>query len=188
MEMNLDERLEPKISKKIDELTRTNLETQSEIFQAYQELLDRQPDIHGLQHYFYKIFIGELSIEDLKNELKSSNEFSKNESETNFLKKYQSKVKKPIFIIGVPRSGTTFLHSILCAHKDLAWVSDKNLEGWVTPFEKYNIDSYYKWLKSRNKKIPITEKALLIFGQSLGKGLRDFGVSSTWQERNPNRR
>ena len=36
-------------------------------------------------------------------------------------------IYKPIFLIGVPRSGTTLLNNIICRHKDLAWFSQNDL-------------------------------------------------------------
>jgi len=35
-----------------------------------------------------------------------------------------SKIEKPIFIVGVPRSGTTLLYSLLGQHSDLGWFSN----------------------------------------------------------------
>ncbi len=32
-------------------------------------------------------------------------------------------MKKPVFIIGCPRSGTTMLLDILSSHEDFAWIS-----------------------------------------------------------------
>ena len=34
------------------------------------------------------------------------------------------KIKKPIFIIGSGRSGTTILYRLLCLHPDLCWFSN----------------------------------------------------------------
>jgi len=36
-------------------------------------------------------------------------------------------IYKPIFIIGVPRSGTTLLYNLMAQHKDLAWFSQNDL-------------------------------------------------------------
>jgi len=37
----------------------------------------------------------------------------------------QSKIEKPIFIVGVPRSGTTLLYALLGQHPDLGWFSNR---------------------------------------------------------------
>lgn len=42
-------------------------------------------------------------------------------------KLYFKELEKPIFIIGAPRSGTTLLFRILCAHKDLCGISEPRL-------------------------------------------------------------
>lgn len=36
-------------------------------------------------------------------------------------------IYKPIFIIGVPRSGTTLLYTLMAQHKDLAWFSQNDI-------------------------------------------------------------
>ena len=41
----------------------------------------------------------------------------------------QSSIANPIFIIGVPRSGTTALHRLLCQHPQVAWLS-----GWCVRY------------------------------------------------------
>lgn len=40
-----------------------------------------------------------------------------------------SSIANPIFIIGVPRSGTTALHRLLCQHPQIAWLS-----GWCVRY------------------------------------------------------
>jgi len=47
----------------------------------------------------------------------------------------EHKILKPIFIIGVPRSGTTILYRTLCLHPDVAWFSHEDLQFWI-PKEK----------------------------------------------------
>ncbi len=47
-------------------------------------------------------------------------------------------IDQPIFIVGVPRSGTTMLMSILSQHPDLGWFSSKDLKNIFTKeFKKF---------------------------------------------------
>lgn len=47
----------------------------------------------------------------------------------NFPDYSETKIENPIFIIGLPRSGTTFLHRLLCQHP-----SNQGLENWLGSF------------------------------------------------------
>lgn len=47
----------------------------------------------------------------------------------NFPECIQYKIAKPIFIIGLPRSGTTFLHRLLCYHPE-----NQGIENWLGTF------------------------------------------------------
>ena len=47
----------------------------------------------------------------------------------NFPDYAETKIENPIFIIGLPRSGTTFLHRLLCQHP-----SNQGLENWLGSF------------------------------------------------------
>jgi len=125
---------------------------------------------------FYKTSLDEFSFNELKNELKQSTEYQKIKEEKDIVNRITSSIKKPIFIIGVPRTGTTLVHSILCNHKDLAWISDEDLVKWFLPIEQFRIDSLYKRLKTNNKKIPMSEETLFVFGKELGDGLKQFGT------------
>jgi len=79
-------------------------------------------------------------------------------------KKNSSKIIKPIFIIGVPRTGTTFIYRILCSHPDLAWMSHLDFKNW-TPMEKQKeIKEKFKKMKENNEPIPRNESALFVFG------------------------
>jgi len=44
----------------------------------------------------------------------------------------QLEIKKPIFIVGVPRSGTTLLYHLLAQHKKLGWFSKQTLKKFLT--------------------------------------------------------
>lgn len=41
-------------------------------------------------------------------------------------------LKKPIFIFGSPRTGTTLTYVIMCAHPDLAWFSVNDIHRWIS--------------------------------------------------------
>jgi len=84
---------------------------------------------------------------------------------------YDAKVLKPIFIIGVPRSGTTLLYRILCKHPDLAWFSHDYLKQWMTKQRQSYLNRYYTKLKNQNKKIPKSEESLFVFGTKQRKPL-----------------
>ena len=45
----------------------------------------------------------------------------------------ESNIDKPIFIIGMPRSGTTLLYGLLAQHEDLAWFSKKTFLDILSP-------------------------------------------------------
>ncbi|MDH3619169.1 MAG: sulfotransferase [Nitrosopumilus sp.] len=169
--------LNQRIDTKFEEFIQINYSIKSAIRKTYGEILGRNPDDESLQYYFYKIALGEFDFDQLKNELKQSKEYQKIKEEQDIVNKITSSIKKPIFIIGVPRSGTTLVHSILCNHEDLAWASDEDLGEWLLPIEQFRIDSLYKWLKANNKKIPMSEEALFVFGKDLGDGLKQFGTT-----------
>ena len=166
-----------KIFQSFEEFIQINYSIKSAIRKTYGEILGRNPDDESLQYYFCKIALGELGFDGLKNELKQSKEYQKIKEEQDIVNKITTSIKKPIFIVGVPRSGTTLVHSILCNHKDLAWASDEDLGEWLLPIEQFRIDSLYKWLKANNKKIPMSEEALFVFGKDLGNGLKQFGTT-----------
>ena len=45
---------------------------------------------------------------------------------------YKDNIEKPIFIVGVPRSGTTLLYTLLAQHKDLGWFSRDTMISLMT--------------------------------------------------------
>ena len=85
-------------------------------------------------------------------------------------------IQKPIFIIGVPRTGTTLLYNILCMHPDLAWFTIENFDSWASDNEKENIKKYFLDLKEKNKKIPVTEESLFVFGPEWEAGIKQTKV------------
>ena len=74
------------------------------------------------------------------------------------------KTKKPIFLIGVPRTGTTLLYNILCLHPDLAWFSTENFSEWVNEDQKEQMKKHFLELKNNHEKIPVSEESLFVFG------------------------
>jgi len=76
-------------------------------------------------------------------------------------------IKKPIFIIGVPRSGTGLLHQTLCAHPQLAWFDVNDLKVWIPQQKQDQLKEHYSKLIKQNKKFPMDEYCLAIFGRNL---------------------
>ncbi|MGI0056355.1 MAG: sulfotransferase family protein [Nitrosarchaeum sp.] len=79
-------------------------------------------------------------------------------------------IQKPIFIIGVPRTGTTLLYNILCMHQDLAWFSIENFSSWVNEDEKELMKNHFLEIKNNNK-IPVTEESIFVFGADWKPGI-----------------
>ena len=67
----------------------------------------------------------------------------------------QYKISKPIFIIGLPRSGTTFLHRLLCSHPD-----NQGIENWLGTFPEPR-PSRQQW--GNNRKYLEVEAALTTY-------------------------
>jgi hypothetical protein len=85
----------------------------------------------------------------------------------------EPKIIKPIFIVGVPRSGTTMIYRILCLHPDLAWFSHEDLHFWIPKETQENLKTSFKKMKEDNKKIPKTEEYLFVFGPKQRNFVRD---------------
>jgi len=171
--------IEPKIKSVLDENNTAQLkkylEIQSDITKIYLSNLERSPDKDGLQYYLNQILNNKLKISDLEKLLRNSEEYRIIQKRNKLVKKYCSQIKEPIFIFGVPRTGTTMLHSIICAHKKLAWFCHTDINEWISDEQKYQYEKYFGWLKSKKKKIPMSEETLFVFGKRLGKGLKEFG-------------
>lgn len=71
---------------------------------------------------------------------------------------------KPIFIVGVPRSGTTVLYETLCKHHQTGWFSHLDLHDWMTDERKKFVKNYYSKMKQQKKKIPYSEETMVVFG------------------------
>jgi len=87
-------------------------------------------------------------------------------------------IKKPIFIIGVPRTGTTLLYNILCLHPELAWFSIENFSRWASEDEKEEMRKHFLELKKNHEKIPITEESLFVFGPNWTEGIPQTKIHS----------
>ncbi len=80
-------------------------------------------------------------------------------------------IKKPIFIIGVPRSGTTMLLRIFCKHPDLAWFSHEDLKFLIPLNKQKKFRKKFLKMKEKNETIPRNEGSLFVFGLEQGKPL-----------------
>jgi len=76
----------------------------------------------------------------------------------------ENQIIKPIFIIGVPRSGTTMLYRMLCKHPDLAWFSHEDLQFFFPKKAQEKLKKRFTKMKENNEKIPWNEQSLLVFG------------------------
>jgi len=147
-------------------------ELKEHINACYQKILNRRADPSGLDHFFNSIKSGHLTLETLPDALRHSKEFRQHqkmlESQIS-----SSKIKKPIFIIGVPRTGTTFIYRILCSHPDLAYMSHLDLKNWIPEDEQKKFINHFKKMKENNEPIPRNEPALFVFGTDLVPGVLD---------------
>jgi len=78
-----------------------------------------------------------------------------------------NKIKKPIFITGCPRSGTTLLFSLVSSFKEL----------W-SPYRE--IHSIYEWDIGLHPNLDIGESNLLI-DEHVNKERKDFVINSLWK-------
>ncbi len=85
-------------------------------------------------------------------------------------------IQKPIFIIGVPRTGTTLLYNILCLHPDLAWFSSENFPEWASEDQKEQMKKHFLELKKNHEKIPVTEESMFVFGPNWREGIAQTKV------------
>ncbi|MDH3765109.1 MAG: sulfotransferase [Nitrosopumilus sp.] len=92
---------------------------------------------------------------------KQDNVRSINKEGTNYSDK---SIKKPIFIIGVPRSGTTMLNIMMCLHPELAWFSHEDLKLLIPLDKQKKFREKFLRMKENNEKIPRTEDSLFVFG------------------------
>jgi len=173
---SLVEKFENTLNQKISEIPAKHFTIEKSIEKKYAQILERPADKEGLDYFLNQIQTGTIQLDDFEKVVKNSEEYRTLNEGKKIVEKYRSLIKKPIFILGVPRTGTTLVYNILCSHKDLAWVSNNDIKDWLSPREQYDIESYFKWLKSKKKKIPVSEDSLFVFGKRLGKGLKQFGT------------
>lgn len=67
-------------------------------------------------------------------------------------------INKPIFIIGIPRSGTTFLYDIILAHPDVSWFTSYDLVDLIPSSQHEGIITNWKKLKFEIGQVPQTEE------------------------------
>ena len=144
------------------ELSDSQIEEQ--ITKIYQKILKRKPDPSGLKYYLEKVKTKKIQLDYLPSILMRSPEYKKIEEKAGHLAENQKFVKKPIFIIGVARSGTTLLYNIMCAHPSLGWFSAEDLEYWIPKTVQKKIKIKYTLLKKTTKKFPQDESAFVAFG------------------------
>ena len=122
---------------------------ESQITECYRQILEREPDKEGLTYYSNQLRQDKITIKDFERILTNSKEYSILNYSKQILMKYKLFIKKPIFIIGVPRTGTTLLYNILCGHEKLAWFSNEDIKNWLTDFEQFSIKQYAKCAASK---------------------------------------
>jgi len=144
----------------------TDSDLKKQINYWYLIILNRPADKSGLKHFLDGINNGNLTLAQIPKELMESKEFKDNQ-EIIRSQKNRPKVKKPIFIIGVPRSGTTLLYQVLCHHPDLAWLSHKDVKYWTQEAQQKKLKNVFMEKKKKNVFIPHSDGALFILGTEL---------------------
>ena len=142
------------------------------ITEYYQRILNREPDPEGLNNALHNIKNNIMTLGRLEISLLNSDEYKNlnlkneeiNKEEIDYFYKF---IKKPIFIIGVPRSGTGLLYQALCAHPELAWFDVDDLKLWIPERRQEKLKKYYTKLTEQKKKFPMDEDCLAIFGRNL---------------------
>ncbi len=74
-------------------------------------------------------------------------------------------LRRPIFIVGSGRSGTTILYHMLCGHPELSWFSNYN-QRWPASFPLAALSRFYRYtaLKSwRGKGLPMPSEAYAVW-------------------------
>ena len=153
------------------ETQQKKLEMESVMSLAFLEVLERIPTKKEVNNYLKQYKNEKLELDNFRIVLKNSKEFFELQEKKIIFEKYRNEIKKPIFVIGVPRTGTALIQGILCGHKDLAWMSDKDVGNWLSSQEQFQVHNYYKWLIANKKKIPTSDEALFVLGKKLAVNL-----------------
>lgn len=67
----------------------------------------------------------------------------------------------PVFILGIPRSGTTLLQSLLDGHPQLLVdVADSQFFRWYKYYHRW-IYTYHRWFENEEKKLELAEKIII---------------------------
>lgn len=175
IEENLNDKVNDSMIGKNTDFYQEDQNLKSTIRKNYFEILERDCSNDEYEFYFQKIKNKEIDKSDLKDVFKNSEEYHNLQEYKKVFHEYSSKIIKPIIIFGVPRVGTTLVHSILCANSKLGSFSDEDISRWLSLEEQFEIEKYYNWLQQNDKKIPISESSLFAFGKN-GPGLKHFGI------------
>jgi len=135
----------------------------------FKNILKRDSDPSGLNYYFDRIKNNELQLEQIPQELMNSEEYKKNQEN---IEPIELKLKKPIFMIGVPRTGTTYTYRVLCRHPNVFYFSHLDLEFWLPKSIKKSIEKKYTKMLDNNEPLPRTEEYLFVFGTKFQPALR----------------
>jgi len=135
---------------------KTDSQLKNWIRQVYLKIFEREPDAEGLKFYINKVQNNEIQIDQIPSIFKKTTEFV--QLQKNKEKLYKNSVIKSIFVIGVPRSGTTFLYDILCKHQDLTWFTSYDLPDLIPKDQHKTIIENWKKIKFSKKKVPQTEE------------------------------
>ena len=135
----------------------------------FKKILKRDSDPSGLNYYFDRIKNNKLELEQMPQELMNSEEYKKIQKKIEPIK---LKLKKPIFMIGVPRTGTTYSYRFLCKHPNVFYFSHLDLEFWLPKSTKKSIEKKYTKMLENKEPLPRSEEYLFVFGTKFQHALR----------------
>ena len=143
---------------------------EEKISEFYRKILEREPDQNGLEFFTQQIQSNNMHLENVSEIMINSEEYINLQEMKKKLIDYQKLFYKPIFIFGIPRSGTTILYQSMCKMPETIWMSDKDIENWLTIEEQEIIQNFFIQLSKNNKKIPSSEEAIYALGPSSSFG------------------